>query len=96
MAEKKGIKETKELVTGVCTLAPILVKVAKDGVQATDALEVYKEITSKPEVMEAIMTAYSNATEIPAELADIDLAETVELVIHGGKEAIKVISALKA
>lgn len=71
-----GIKETKEVVEGMLELSVLLAEVFKDGVQASDFLQIMMSLQSDPRFLEAI----KGIQKIPAELVDIDLDESYELL----------------
>lgn len=96
MAEVAGIKETKELVVALGAIGPVLVKVLKDGVQATDAIALYNEIVANPAVKDAVLAAVDGIKLIPSELKDLSAVEIGELTVLGVQNTIELIKAIKA
>lgn len=90
-----GTKETKEAVLAVLKLAPILVKQFKDGVQGSDVVELYAKIMGNEEVKAAILAGYEGYQQVPDEVKDLSLAETIDLVIAILPEIQKLIEELK-
>lgn len=78
--DKVGIKETKELLIAINMLAVELIKLVKDGIQASDAAVLVAIISSNEPVKNALFAAFSNISAVPAEVKDLDVAEIVELV----------------
>lgn len=73
------IKETRELLIALIKVGKVVVKQLKDGVQPTDAIIILKELASQ-EIREDIIDAIAGSTLIPAELKDLDLEESTELI----------------
>lgn len=90
-----GIKETKEFVVGVNEVGVEICKVAKDGLQVSDAASLYIAIQSSPELQAKLVAAFQGAQAIPAEVKDLDLVEGVELVTVQVSYVPKYIDALK-
>jgi len=90
-----GIKETKEMLEAVNVLVVYLIEKFKDGVQASDFIEMYSKLMVDPEFKSKLMLAYENANQIPAEIKDVDLAEAVALISLQVNFLPKVIEAIK-
>lgn len=76
--EKKGIKETRELVNAILGpkgLAVLLTRVFKDGFQTSDLVEIMTTLSIDPIFRDAI----SGIQKLPEEVKDIDLMEGIEL-----------------
>lgn len=95
MAEKLGIKETKEAVAGVMELAVLLAARLKDGVQLGDVVAVYDKLKDDAEFQAKLLAAYGGVGAVPAEVKDLDLMESVELVTVIVPYVPKVADALK-
>lgn len=96
MAEEVlGIKETKEALIGVNELAIEIVKHAKDGIQASDAVAILDDFKNNPELKAALEAAIENIKGVPAEVSDMSLKEGIELAIVQVSYAPKIIEALK-
>lgn len=74
-----GIKETKEMVIGANEVSLIMISKFRDGVQFADFTELYTELKEDAEFKAAMNAAYDNYQAIPAEIADIDAGEGLEL-----------------
>lgn len=94
--EKQGIKETKEALVGFISLAAMLAEVFKDGVQASDIAAVIVKIQGSPELQMKLLEAYNGIDKLPAEVKDIDLGESIDLVISSLPEIKKLIEVIKA
>lgn len=75
----EGIKETKEMMVGCLAIAVVFAKLAKDGVQLTDAVQLMAEL-QKPEMQEKLKSAMDQKEKIPAEMKDLNFAEGLELI----------------
>ncbi len=71
-----GIKETKEMIEGLLELTVLLAEVFKDGMQASDFLQIMVSLQSDPRFLEAV----KGIQKIPAEVIDINLDESYELL----------------
>jgi len=74
-----GIKETKEALIGMNEFTLLLFKHLADGFDLTDPLDVWDELKSKPELMKKFKAAIDGYGKIPAEVADLDFEEGMEL-----------------
>lgn len=72
---KVGIKESKELLNGVMSMAVLMVKRFSDGFQVDDLSAILAAMAVDPEFREAI----KGLKELPVEVKDIDLQEGLEL-----------------
>jgi len=79
MSNKTGIKETKELMTGMMELSLVLLEVFKDGVQYTDAIDLWNKIGKDEALKAKFEAAFVGYKKIPSELSDLDVYESVEL-----------------
>lgn len=79
MAEQKGIKETQEMILALLKITKILAVQFKDGIQATDALEIIKKVMT-PELEKLIVEAYNGMDQITEEVKDVSLAEALDLI----------------
>lgn len=95
MSEKLGIKETKEALVGVNELSLKLCEVFKDGAQISDVAELWDKLKNDPEASSKLMAAYQGASQIPAEIKDLDLGEGAELAVVQISYVPKFIEALK-
>lgn len=95
-SEKLGIKETKEVLDGLNTVAEEIISVAKDGIQVKDAAQIVEDLITKPEFKAKLVAAVDNIKGVPAEIKDLDLVEGVELVKFEYDGVERIIKALKA
>jgi len=79
MEKQHGIRETKEMVTALMELSVCLIDVFKDGIQITDAMELWEKIGQDPVMKKKFAAALDGYRSIPAEIKDLDAAEGVEL-----------------
>lgn len=79
MTEQVGIKESKEMAKALLAISAILGSQFKDGLQATDAIEILKKCMT-PELEKLIVDAYNGANQIPAEMKDLSLMEGLDLL----------------
>lgn len=73
-----GIKETKEAVVLGFALAKLLKGHLADGFQPSDVLKIVEGALS-PEFVAQIKLAVEGIGQVPAEAADVDLFEALEL-----------------
>lgn len=73
------IKETKEALSGLLTLAEIIGKELKDGAQLQDAVAIFHAISSDPAKKAELEAAFADIKKVPDEIKDISLSEGVEL-----------------
>lgn len=93
--EKLGIKETKEALVAGFEVGLLATKRFKDGLQVEDFAAFYEKFTQDEEFKAIVKAGYDNAKAIPAEVADVDLMEGVELSVVAIKYVPKFIDALK-
>lgn len=89
------IKETKEALVGVLEISVALASVLKDGVQLTDAADLYAKIWADEAVKAKVLAAIENVKQVPAEVKDITVAEGIDLAIVAAQYVPKIIDALK-
>jgi urease gamma subunit len=92
---KTGILETRDVLEAVNEIAIIIIKHAKDGVQISDISAIVLNIMNSDDTKKALVKAVENVTAVPAELADIDLAEGLELGKVQLEYLPKILAALK-
>jgi hypothetical protein len=97
MEEKNtlGIEETKEVLIAANEIGLVVVKHVKDGVQATDIPAIVVELFNSDDFKQAIAKAVENVTLVPKEIADISLAEGLELAKEQIAYVPKLLAALK-
>ncbi len=80
MGEVYGVKETKEAIVGLLKLAGVMGGLLRDGVQASDALELMNKLMGDEVLKAALMAAYSDVSKIPDEVKDLSMSEGLELI----------------
>lgn len=93
MAE--GIQETKQAIVGLMALAQILGKELKDGFQVDDLTKIVGAVLADPVKKEKLAVAVENIQKAPAEIADLQLGEALELAIVVVQELPALLEALK-
>ena len=94
--EKQGIKETKEAIVAVNELAIAVIGAVKDGVQPVqDFAALFSKYQSDADFKAKIDAAVQGIQAVPAELADLSLTETAELVGIQVAYVPKIVEALK-
>ena len=94
--EKIGIKETSDVLVAVNLLAVELIKLVKDGIQASDAAVLVAIISSNEPVKNALFAAFNNISAVPAEVKDLDVSEVVQLIVAQAQQVPSILEALKA
>ncbi len=89
--EKVGIKESKELISGVMVVAACLIERLKDGFQIEDLPVLLMKLGHDPKVSEAL----SGIDKIPSEFGNLESDEIVQLVVHAMTEATTILAAFK-
>ena len=92
---KVGIKETAEAITGFNEIGIVCAEKFKDGVQFTDFTSMYSELKDDEDFKAKLEAAWDKHQQIPAEMADIDTGEALELVAVQVEYVPKYIDALK-
>jgi len=77
--ETRSIKETKEMLAAVLDCVCILMKLLIDGAQLRDVAELWDLIQINGEFRTKLTDAYEGSRQIPAELRDLDLTESLVL-----------------
>jgi hypothetical protein len=90
-----GIKETKEVLTGVLEVVKVLAVELKDGFQVQDLIEAFKKLESDVEKKAKIEAALKQIVEVPTEIKDLTFKEGIELAVHVLAEVPALIEAFK-
>jgi hypothetical protein len=96
MGGQLGVKETKEIVTGVMVLGGTLYAKFKDGVQAQDAVELFALMQGDAEFKKILFDAYTDAQKAGAELKELDIQDGIELGVHILAEGKKLVEKLRS
>lgn len=95
MANKIGIKETKEMLVAVNVISIMLIQRLKDGIDLDDGFAFWEAFTSESEVKKAVVKAWDEYKKIPEELEDIDIGEIIELIKLQSDFVPEIIQAMK-
>lgn len=90
------IKNTKEVIVAANEMSLVLIKLLKDGIQLTDAMEFYAKVVSDEAFRNILLNAYDGIKNVPTELGDIDAIEATELGILQLSYIPKFVETLKA
>ena len=93
--EKQDIKNTKEALVAFLDLLPVLIAKFHDGLQVQDFVELAAKISADEELKAKLLAAYNDAEKIPAEVGDLDIAETLEIVSLVVTKVPAILAALK-
>lgn len=77
MSEKKGIKESKELIASLVILARTGYGIAKDKKVSIDDLQHIVELAKD---LDELIAGFKDLDEVGKEIGDLDEAEAVELI----------------
>lgn len=95
MSEALGIKETKEAVQAILAVSKFVAARAKDGVGADDGIALVQKLITDAEFKAVLEAAVDGAKQIPAEVKDLSLSESVELLVLGGKSVVEIVGELR-
>lgn len=90
-----GVKETKELLTGVFAVVKVISVELKNGFQISDLIAGFNAIQNDPIKKAQLEVALKDIKEVPAEVKDVNLAEGIELAMHVISEVPSLIEAFK-
>jgi hypothetical protein len=91
----ESVKESKEVLEAALKVAIVIIKQAKDGLQAKDVVAVVAEILASEDLKAAISEAVEGIQKVPAEMSDLQAQEIVELVVLLAMKVPEVLEALK-
>lgn len=90
MKMEHGIKETKELITGIGELSLLLIEKLRDGWDFSDPIAIMMEIQKNPKFKEAV----KGIKNIPSEASDLSMDEIFDLLGVGMTYTQKIIFAI--
>lgn len=93
--EKVGINETKEALVAVNEIALHIVKLLKDGFQASDVVAFFDVLKNDPEFSAKLLAGFNGIGKVPAEIKDIDINEGMDLLMCQVGFVPKFLEALK-
>ncbi len=79
MSEKKGVKQTKDIVRAVRVLAVAILEEVLDGVSPMDAID----IAMNSEVRDSVAEAMEGIEKVDEEIGDLSTEEVFEIVREG-------------
>jgi len=86
-------KEIKDILIALGDLGELVVGLAKDGIQASDAIKLVDALIKNPKIIEDIKAAVQGVSGIPAELKEINLVDGVDLAQCAYDQVKKVLAA---
>lgn len=92
----EGTKNLGEVVDGLFALATVLVVQFKDGVTVADFPAVLAKIESSPELKAQLVAAYEDVDKVPAEVKDLSVLETAQIIGKVIEKVPALIAALQA
>lgn len=95
MPEEFGIKETKEVLIAANEVGVVVIKAFKDGVQIGDFVTFWNTYKDNAEFKAALEAAWDKAGQVPKEIGNLNLSESVDLVLTQVAQIPKLIDALK-
>lgn len=90
-----GVKETVELIRGLGTLGAVIGKLAKDGLQWSDGLELATLLTSNEEYRDSLVEAVKGFEKLDDEFKDLQPDEVFQLLSEAYAQYNKIRGALK-
>lgn len=90
-----GIQETKEVLEATNELGLVVIKHVKDGVSVSDVPAIVSELMNSDAFRQTLTRAVTGITQVPAEVADIDFRERMELAQTQIGYVPRIIAALK-
>lgn len=89
------VKETKEVLLGTLELVKVIAKELQDGFQVTDLVNAFAAINGDPVKKAAVEAALQNIGNVPEEIKDISLAESIDLAVTVLSQLPSLIAAFK-
>lgn len=80
MAEKVGIKETKEAILAITILGAFVAERAKDGFKLDDLTALVSKFVLDADFKAKLEAGVNGLDKVGGELKDLDIAEIVELL----------------
>jgi len=106
MAEQYGVKETKELLTGMRAMSVVGFRAFKSVPEGEDwktpanlariGQEFTRVLMSDPVKVAEAQAAFENVGEVPAEIRDLSIREGVDIGITAVQEVQKAFEEIKA
>jgi hypothetical protein len=96
MPETVGIQQTKELMVALGDLSAVVAKAVKAGGQASEiGSRIAADLVTSPTLVAEIKAAADGISEIPAEIKDLSIGESLELLQVSLATTQKALAALK-
>ena len=80
-AQKVGNEELKEALVSLLEISLVVAELLKDGAQLSDLGILWQKFFQDPKFKEKIELGFEGMKKVPAEVKDLDLAESMELVM---------------
>lgn len=90
----EDVKNTKEVMIAFLKISVLLAESFKDGIQASDFIQIANKIYQSEELKKALFDAYNDIEKLPAEIKDIKAGEAVELLAAATPELANLIKAI--
>ena len=87
-----GFENTKEAIAAVIDLTDLIYDRLADGASVDDAVEIFKALSTDPELKAKIEAAWDKKEQIPSELKDLNLLEGAQIamqLLEGVKKIVK-------
>jgi uncharacterized protein (DUF433 family) len=91
----QGVKETKELLSGILVVVKVVAQELKDGFQVADLIAAFNAIQGDAVKKAKLEEALKNIQDVPAEFKDATLSEWLEIAVHVIGELPDLLSAFK-
>lgn len=93
--QQHGIKETKEAVVGLLTIASLLATHFKKGVKLENAMALFAQLQTDEELKAKIEAAMKDVDKVGSETKELSAKEILEILIEALPEVEKLIEAVK-
>ena len=89
------VQETKQVVDLAVLIAIEISKLAKDGLQFSDLIKLFEEVTGDDAKKAVFEAAIKDIKNVPEEVKAIDLAGGLELSLHLAQKVPEILEAFK-
>ena len=93
--EERGIKETKEALDASMELLICILDLVKDGAEFKDVFHFIERLKSSPDFSAKLRKGLEGMQHIPAEMADLEMDEIVQLAMLFMQKLPRLAGALK-
>lgn len=88
-------KNVKDVLVALGDLGALVAGLAKDGIQASDAILLVDALIKNPQIIADVKEAIAGASEIPAEIKSLSFVDGVDLAQCAYDQVKKVLAASK-